>query len=213
MKELFERLEDYNVFIFDFDGTLINSEPYHRKAYNKLLTRLLGREINLSKEVFDIFVGQKDSKDYEMLIEMFPEICISCQEMIERKKDIVLEMLRDDSVKIFDYFNKITELKQDKKIYIVSNQYEKVLDELLTLKGIRQYFDEIFCLAKMRVEKSVLYHELNNYIDVKDKKVVVFEDSNTVLGYAKNEGFLTVGIESEVNRGRFTNADYIIIVE
>lgn len=28
-------IDDYDVFVFDFDGTIINTEPYHFKAYLK----------------------------------------------------------------------------------------------------------------------------------------------------------------------------------
>ena len=59
-------------------------------------------------------------------------------------------------------------------------------------------------------KKPDFYNNIENYIKVKGKKVAVFEDSNAVLKLAKDLGFLAIGIETEMNEGKLSNADYII---
>ena len=43
-------LDNFDTLIFDFDGTLINSEPYHKVAHSKVLSMILNKEINLTEK-------------------------------------------------------------------------------------------------------------------------------------------------------------------
>lgn len=49
---MIEKLKDFEIYIFDFDGTLINSEPFHKKAHNLVLNEILGKEIVLTDQMF-----------------------------------------------------------------------------------------------------------------------------------------------------------------
>ena len=46
-KNVVEKLKNMEVFLFDFDGTLINTEPSHIKAHNAVLSELLHKPFSL----------------------------------------------------------------------------------------------------------------------------------------------------------------------
>ena len=41
------QIKDYDLFIFDLDGTIINTEIYHHIAWNKALTQYLNNKIEI----------------------------------------------------------------------------------------------------------------------------------------------------------------------
>ena len=59
-------LDNFDTLIFDFDGTLINSEPYHKVAHSKVLSMILNKEINLTDKQFERYVGKRDNEIFEM---------------------------------------------------------------------------------------------------------------------------------------------------
>lgn len=62
---MIEKLKDFEIYIFDFDGTLINSEPFHKKAHNLVLNEILGKEIVLTDQMFSKYIGKSDIQIYD----------------------------------------------------------------------------------------------------------------------------------------------------
>lgn len=60
-----EKLKDFEIYIFDFDGTLINSEPFHKKAHNLMLNEIFGKEIVLTDQMFSKYIGKSDIQIYD----------------------------------------------------------------------------------------------------------------------------------------------------
>lgn len=85
--------------------------------------------------------------------------------------------------------------------------------KVLEQKRIKKYFDKIFSLPKLGLKKDYFLQNLNKYIDISNKKNVIFEDSNSVLELAKTLGIFAVGIETYMNAGKLSNADTIIKCE
>lgn len=209
---MIERLKDFEIYIFDFDGTLINSEPFHKKAHNLVLNEILGKEIVLTDQMFSKYIGKSDIQIYDEYKVDF-NVDFDKDKMIAKKVAYATDLLSDDSVKIFDYFFELAKEKGNKRFYIVSNQDYDLLMKVLDQKGIKKYFDKIFSLPKLGVKKDYFLQNLDLYIDNSTRKTIIFEDSNAVLGLAKQLGMFAVGIETYMNAGKLSNADTIIKCE
>lgn len=209
---MIEKLKDFEIYIFDFDGTLINSEPFHKKAHNLVLNEILGKEIVLTDQMFSKYIGKSDIQIYDEYKVDF-HVDFDKDKMIAKKVAYATDLLSDDSVKIFDYFFELAKEKGNKRFYIVSNQDYNLLMKVLEQKGIKKYFDKIFSLPKLGVKKDYFLQNLDLYIDHSTRKTIIFEDSNAVLGLAKQLGMFAVGIETYMNAGKLSNADTIIKCE
>lgn len=186
----------FDTFIFDFDGTLLNSEPYHKLAHSKVLSLILNKEIKFTDKDFERYIGKRDTEIFEMYKADF-NVDFNKEEMINKKVQIATDLLSNEKVKIFSYFFDLTKLK-GKKMYIVSNQHENVLFPVLKNKNIMKYFDDIFCLPKMDIKKENFYKNIKKYIP-NYNNIIVFEDDVKVLKYLKEIGYQIVAIKNEMN--------------
>ena len=209
MEKLIKLIEECDILIFDFDGTLINSEPYHKLAHDKIFSMLLKKDIHMTDEEFSQYIGKTDKQIYSIVKEKF-NLDFDVDKAINKKVEIALNMVKEKDKKIFDYFFDVLKIKKNKDFYIVSNQHPYLLNELLKAKDIYKYFTKIYCLSEMQVRKDDFYNNIENYINIKDKKVAVFEDSNNVIKQVKSMGFTGIGVETEINRGKLTDVDYLI---
>ena len=78
-------------------------------------------------------------------------------------------MLCDENIKIYNYFFEIAKQKGDKKFYVASNHQEKGLFSVLEKKEIIDYFDNIFCLSKMNVQKEYFYKDIKILFQMQKK--------------------------------------------
>lgn len=196
-------IKKYDTLIFDFDGTLLNSEPYHKMAHSKILSHILKRYINLTDKDFERYIGKRDTEIFEMYKQDFG-VDFDSEKMINKKVEIARDLLLDNQVKIFDYFFDLVKQKEDKKFYIVSNQHPDILFSVLKAKGVIDYFDDIFCLPKMDVKKDYFYKNIEKFIK-NPKKIVVFEDDVKVLRFLNEIGFDTVAVQNKMNSYQIEN--------
>lgn len=194
---------DYDTFVFDFDGTLLNSEPYHKLAHSMVLTYILNRDIKLTDDEFSKYLGKSDNEIFEMYKIDF-NVDFDKDKMINKKVEIAKKLLSSENVKVFDYFYDLMQEKGNKKFYIVSNQHENILFSILKKKNVISCFDDVFCLSKMKVKKKDFYNDISKYLPCSNK-VIVFEDDVNVLKFLENIGFTVVAVKSDINCDKISN--------
>ena len=210
IEKLKNLIVDKKALIFDFDGTLIDTEKYHLKAHSKVLSEILRKNFELSPEDFMRYIGKKDTQIFEMYKEDF-KVDFDTNEMITKKVEYAKEFLLDEKIKVLDYFDEILKEKGDKKFYIVSNQDKRILYPVLEKKGILASFDKVLCLTEYNINKLDFYKNLSNYIQFPSSSVALFEDSKSTLEFAKNNGIVAIGIETEMNSGTLEDVSNLVL--
>ncbi len=209
INEIIPILNKYKVILFDFDGTLMNTEPYHLLAHEKTFSKILNRPYKLSKAVFDRYIGKNDYTIFSMVKEDFG-VDFNLDKIVNFKVDNALETLLNCDEKIYPYYEDLRSELKDVKFYILTNQAPKIVEQILISRGIYNDFENIFSLFETRMEKSEFIDNIQKFCNCKKEEAVIFEDSATTLKTCKHKGLLTIGIQNPFNVGKITECDYFM---
>lgn len=178
-------VEAYDIFkgkkavIFDMDGTIIDSQPFHNKAVEDILkqidadwvTREYDHGLNDDDKWRDILNRNKDIKTP-----------LSIKELATRSKARYLELHKD--VEALDGFWILAKYLKEKgfKMALVTNTDRDVTDEVLRRLGAEKVFDLIIAgdEVKKRKPDPEIYVKAMRVLGVRPKDIVAFED--TIVG-------------------------------
>ena len=208
IKQFQSILSQHDFFIFDFDGTIADTERHHWNAFNELLSCY---NITLDKEKINQYIGNSEEMIYKMIKNDF-KIEFDNDSFLSRRLTLYFEMINDQNVKPFDYFDTIIR-KYPKKTYaILSSQRIEVLNTLLEKWDIKHLFKYIISVSEGNLTKKHYLENPDLYFNISHDKIIVFEDSNKNLKIAKELGITTIGILNEYNNDFIIDCDYKLSV-
>ena len=175
-------IDNYDLFIFDLDDTLIKTENYHYVAWLTILKEVKNENFNLD---FNTFCSKFHSnKENNIKTYLLDELNITNYEkIIEKKNRLYLEIIIKESEKIeliegvTDFLNKI--INNNKKFVIVSNSLKNNVDFFTSVfpilqKSSKNYYRELFTNKKPNPECYLKVVD-----DFPNHKMIGFEDSIT----------------------------------
>ena len=177
-----ELLDNYDLFIFDLDDTLIKTEYYHYKSWLSVLKDELGSEFYIDYNKFcSKFHSNKENNIKTYLTN---ELCIQdCNKIMNNKNDYYLNLINAEKHNIqlikgaYELLTKI--INNKKEFVIVSNSFKSNIVFFLELfpilkRSTKNYYREMFEFKKPNPE---CYLKVSG--DFQNKRKVGFEDSIT----------------------------------
>ena len=210
MDKNLRKLLDYKrCFIFDFDGTLADTERLHWVAHNQILKADYGIEVD--HEHILSYLGKPEEvflteieKDYNITIE-------NKEKYSKKRAKAALKLILSQS-EPFDFIKEVLQGSFGIRLYLVSAQNKAVAIKILKKWGLYCYFNEtnsFFCNEQFPV-KSDFYGKIMDILQTASpNEVVLFEDVNKYLAKGKENGFITIGIDSGFGE-TITEADFVI---
>lgn len=181
-------IDDYDLFIFDFDGTIMDTECYHYKSYLSALKHY-NENINLTINEFFKLVHNTDKTDFHKLLERYK--IHNYEEFYAKKSEFYKNNIINNKINYIGNVDKfIKKLKnKNKKFIIVTNSSIKSLEVFKEMYPILNLFDKIFTKEDFNKKKP----DPECYLKIQDLyqsyKMIGFEDSNPgscALSYATN---------------------------
>lgn len=128
---------DFRAVIFDMDGVIVDSEPRHEQAFYEVV-----REIGYGDTHgvhFPDYVGRRDQELWvDFVAKHNPPH--SLDELLARKRERVLEIIRNEKP-LFDGLPElIKKLASRVPLALASGSERPVVEEVLNLDGLRQFF-------------------------------------------------------------------------
>ena len=203
-------LDQKRAFIFDFDGTLADTERLHWVAHNQILKEEYGIEVD--HEHILSYLG-KPEETFLAEIEKDYNITIENKEKYSKKRaKLAVKIILKES-KPFQFIKDVlSNIPLGVRVFLVSAQNKNAVLKIMQKWEFLRYFNErnsFFCDAEHPV-KSDFYQVIKNQLKTTSPdRIVLFEDVNKYLKIAKEHGFVTVGIDSGFGE-KITDADFII---
>lgn len=172
------KITDFDLFIFDFDGTLMNTEEYHSKAWNEAIADYKNNKSLLSYTDYQKNFHNLNKNHIKTYLKTFYDIH-NFDEIYEKKQKYYKDFIINENVHFIegaDIFLKYL-ISLNKKIVIVSNtSYEFIQifkNKYPILNNINKIYTKEF--FKNRKPDPECYFMIEN--EFKEDKKIGFEDS------------------------------------
>ncbi|MEM4331091.1 MAG: HAD family hydrolase [Candidatus Pacearchaeota archaeon] len=149
MEEKFkERIKNYKVIIFDLDGTLINSLPFHLLSFKEVLKE---KKVRVNDKKLKNLIGISTELIFRQLKKEY-KIKESIEELKKRRRVIYFNLINNKNI-LFPYTLKILKkLKKNYKISLATNSSRELLQKTLNKKFLK-LFDIIITLEDVKYGK------------------------------------------------------------
>ena len=188
-------MQDRSVIVFDFDGTLVNSNHIKTQGFYDVIESSAFQR-NLMSSILESNPGDRSQIFIEFLSRL-PEVkpidLDNAVSLLVKKYSDYVDELVINAPEIQGAESLLSVLKQKKKNIVLSSATpESNLKKIISRKGWDKYFDDIFGMP--RYKKDTLLYVLKKY-DVSKKDVFVVGDGVDDRLSAENIGctFLPVG--------------------
>ncbi|MBQ2729899.1 MAG: HAD family phosphatase [Clostridia bacterium] len=187
-----EILDAKELFIFDLDGTVCDTEPCHHAAYVRTIEMLCPGHTIPPEEFLSCYVGHSETEIYRLLkknknIDFDDELFFKTR--IENLFDIVNERKLDCAL----FYRQLEKMYPDKRFIALTSQRVFVLDRFRKIIDYGK-IKEFISVADKPYEKKDVLADTEKYLGVAQSKAVIFEDFSPTLCAARENGVYAVGV-------------------
>lgn len=181
-------IDNYDLFIFDFDGTIMDTEKYHYESYLKIYKEY-DENINLDINNYFRLIHNIDKQEYNKFLKSIN--INNHEEIYDKKVENFKDLIHKNKIDLIGNFDKFIQKLKDKnkEIIIVTNSSKKTIDYFRNLYPILNLFDQIYTKDDFTKKKPDPECYLKIQEIYKTKRMIGFEDSYQgfhALSYAKN---------------------------
>ncbi len=183
--------------IFDLDGTLVDSLPYHHESW-----RIFFKNNNLEENDFsEILKEYKGGGTLELMTSVFGDTYTRDElKKMSDDKEVIFRNIYKSKIYPIEGLNKFLDNLKENNILlsIGSNAIRK--NVLMTIQelGITNYFSSIICgdeVSRGKPDPEMYLKTLSN-LKVSNNECIIFEDSIEGVEAARNADIKVVGVTS-----------------
>lgn len=199
--------------IFDMDGVIIDSEPFHYKVFKEYIWKKFN--LVISDEEYSTFIGTTNHYIYESLQNKykFPgDLSTIITEYEEKCLEYLLSATTERPIQGVDVL--VKNIHQNKiKLALASSSPKKVIGIVLAMFKLNQFFDVIVSGQEVEHSKPApdIFLRAAELLNTLPEECLVFEDSRNGVMAAKAAGMKCIGYYNP-NSGKqdLSRADNII---
>ena len=184
----------FEAIIFDMDGTLIDTDDLHFRAYQEVLSE---RDKEIDRDFYNAEMSGR--ANMEILRDLFPELSDEARREIEEEKEAKFRAFAGDlepKPGLRDLLSWMDN-KEMKRALVTSAPSENV-DYMLRSAGLEGKFPVTVLAERLEHGKPnpQPYQESLEELSVSAEQALAFEDSLAGVQSASSAGILTVGVAS-----------------
>lgn len=185
-----------NVYIFDFDGTLVDSMPFWAQ---KMLAILDEEGVTYPDNIISIFTPLGDAGTAKYMREKLG-VTLSEEEIFRRMDENAVPKYRDEipfKEGVYDYLKFLK--AEGVSLNVLTASPHHMLDVCLQRLGVFDWFDHLFSCDDFGTTKAdpAIYHMALERIGATIEDAVFFDDNIGAVKTAKAAGLYTVGVADD----------------
>ncbi len=195
--------------IFDMDGVIVDSEPHHKQAFHDVL-RGLGYQLGHGMK-FEDYVGRSD---FEMWVDFVRhhKPAQTVEELVALKRNRMIEVVKSVQPIFPGLPDLVEKLARRYPLAVASGSEHPVVEAVLSLKGLRQFFSVVVSSSDVRHGKPApdIFLRAAALLGVASEHCCVIEDSKPGVAAGLAAGMRVVAITNTHERDDLANATHVV---
>ncbi|MCS7279720.1 MAG: HAD family phosphatase [Thermodesulfobacteriaceae bacterium] len=208
MKELKEK----RFFFFDLDGVILNSMPYHAKAWIEVFSEF---NLKFTEQEIYLYEGAIEFETVESLFKRKGLLKITPQDF-EKILQIQKTLFKKKYAKLVKPFPEVLEIlenlkREGKKLALVTSSHKEILSEVLP-KNIKNFFEVIITgdrVAKRKPHPDP-YLKAKEAFQAIDSESLAIENAPAGILSAKRAHLFCIGLTTTLPKKYLSLADLIV---
>lgn len=203
-------LDQKELFIFDLDGTVCDTEPCHHAAYVRTIEALCPGHTIPAEEFLSCYVGHPESEIYSLL-KANKGIDFDDDLFFKTRIENLFDIVRERSLDCAPFYRQLERTYPKKRFIALTSQRVSVLDRFRELIDYGK-ITEFISVADLPYSKKDVLADTLGYLGVEQKKCVIFEDFAPTMHAAMKNGVYAVGVCHDFNSLADCDCDEMISI-
>jgi len=201
--------DSFKAILFDMDGVIVDSEPRHQKAFKEVFNEIgYGDTHGMD---FDAYLGKSDKLLWEDFITKH-QPTQTLQELLDWRQNRFIEIINREKPLFEGIPELVTDLHSRMPIAVASGSLHPVIDAVLKLQNIRQFFSAIVSSSDVPQGKPApdIFLRAAEELEVEPKDVCVIEDSEAGIKAGIRAGMHVIAITNSLPPAKLQAAHHIV---
>jgi HAD superfamily hydrolase (TIGR01509 family) len=198
-----------DAIIFDMDGVIVDSEPWHEWAFREVFQEIgYGESHGMD---FPKYYGRSDRALWLDFIEKHQPPW-SLEELAEWKQRRFLEIIRREQPIFVGLPELLDKLALRYQLAIASGSFHPVIDEVLAMRNLRRLFPVVVSVQDVPHGKPApdVFLRAAEMLQVRPERCCVVEDSAAGVEAALAAAMVVIAITNSLPRERLARATYVV---
>lgn len=199
----------FQAVIFDMDGVLVDSEPRHQRAFEIVMAEMGYADTHGIN--FEDYLGKSDLILWRDFIEQHhpPQ---SLEELIDWRQSKFIEIIEREQPLFAGVEELVHDLHKIMPLAVASGSLHPVIQAVLGLKNLRQFFSAVVSSADVDRGKPApdVFLQAASEIQVAPEEICVIEDSEAGVTAGRRAGMHVIAITNSLPASRLQEAHAIV---